>query len=435
MDLPVRSKRRSRVKEFNLQEVFWNISLNTPTSVSYTEEVHNLPSWDSPDIFLDIDDVESINTSDDNDSMYNYFSTSISIFKERETLNIHDTNSDKGVELWNNFPKIGVTWNLDEHTNTETTLKRKWNSNELLSIVNNLEDANIDKEVFVDNYATTQDEDHYDADIAQWSLENQSSFSWEKYYEIYEKPMEDRNVVWTKEKISETIGKLRTFDIERKLFFSDIVCFEEPEDIFEQFLVLFDEKSGEDLNWNEQHKFGNQWSHIILESPDQEWNNGHKFGTLWTDLISEMEEHCRLQLKKQTKKRRRKVDFDICEIFWQISLETQRESLKVELRNLPPWESPDALLDRENEKIIQVVPFNADYVNYFEDSLFIFTEPRSFNKMEIRNLKLTKRIRSSFRNSFSKLKLHSPAKQETTQKKSLPKTFFTKYISHIFKRK
>ena len=89
--------------------------------------------------------------------------------------------------------------------------------------------------------------------------------------------------------------------------------------------------------------------------------------------------------------------------------------------------------DKENEKLIHNTPYNANYVNYFEDALFIFTEPRNYFEKRPRNSKFTKRIRSSFRNSFSKLKLSNSAKQQTTQKKSLPKTLFSKYFNQIFK--
>ena len=56
LELPVKSRRRSRVPDIEVTEAFWRISLEHEGYGSYAEEILNLPSWDSPDIFLDHDD-------------------------------------------------------------------------------------------------------------------------------------------------------------------------------------------------------------------------------------------------------------------------------------------------------------------------------------------------------------------------------------------
>ena len=98
------------------------------------------------------------------------------------------------------------------------------------------------------------------------------------------------------------IGALESFDCGKGSFLDNIQSGEEAEDIFEKNSRIFIEISTsnqeqqqaiwnvdkkEESNWSEEHKFGKDWSFVILESLG--WNNGHMFGALWSDHIAELE--------------------------------------------------------------------------------------------------------------------------------------------------
>jgi len=463
LDLPAKSKRRSKVRNYEVTEAFWNICLNNPVSRSYLQEIQNLPPWDAPDIFLDTDEE-----SDQIVEVCDIFESAITMFNEgSEVINEDGQNFPLSfcdqkqqdfplmrtltprvkTQPWHEFFKFGDPWFLIEIESHVPLIKTsKWSNNDLETFVNQLE--TID---FNDNQDDIEDasvpEENY---VVQWSLPNQPSSNWEKYFTLIEQKQDDKSILWPKEKIMSVVLDLKSFDLNRKSYLEEISVEDDPEDIFEKFRDAFEEEQSENESeneaiWREESKFGSNWENIILESCNFEWNNGHRFGTLWTNHILEIEEHSRLQLKKQTKKRQVKINFDPCDIFWNICMHQNKNKLQDELRNLPTWEAPDVFLDvTENDNddeqqkmhlatIDDICDIYNDFKHFFDlkcvqgqktidDIVPIISDEKNMKRS------LSKRFRNSVRRKF---RMTENKSVQNTEKKS---SIIVKYFRRVFKK-
>ena len=473
LDLPVRSKKRSKVKTFELSEVFWKICLEGQNSSSYLEEIQNLPSWDSPDIFLD-SDADSDDLYSASDETYDIFETIIPIF---ETVIVSDKTdcegskpvtpkfrneqkifsqqpTSKGSEPWNEFLKFGSSWDDNDVELAENKVSQ-WSTEELQSIVDQMETVNINAiEQTTEVLKFEEILPEYEVDCAVWTKCSKFGSTWETYFALYETNVPDKNFTWTSAKILSVIVDLESFDISKGNFLQEIVTEDEPEDIFEINKHIFEEepeKDDDDIkdDWNDNHKFGKSWDYIILDSVGFEWNNSHMFGSLWVNFISEIEESSRLQLKKQTRKRKVKQDFDLSEVFWKISCRNvgrKTNKFLYELQNLPSWDSPDVFLDDDEENIEEKCNtrkeeeldifesikhiFDHDNVNQDEIIKISETEEIVFSNPSRRHT-LTKRFRHSFRKKMSKLKISqkqfSESSHENKSFKNVIHRFFRKF--------
>ena len=171
----------------------------------------------------------------------------------------------------------------------------------------------------------------------------------------------------------------------------------------------------------------------------------NRFGTLWTNHILEIEEHSRLQLKKQTKKRQVKINFDPCDIFWNICMHQNKNKLQDELRNLPTWEAPDVFLDvTENDNadelqkmhlatIDDICDIYNDFKHFFDlkcvqgqktidDIVPIISDEKNMKRS------LSKRFRNSVRRKF---RMTENKSVKNTEKKS---SIIVKYFRRVFKK-
>lgn len=349
MDLPVKSKRRSRVPDFGVTEAFWRISLDHEGCHSYAEEIQNLPSWDSPDIFLDYDDqFNDIEDSEDQDNLED-IEFAVQLSYSDYLIDIQSRKERVCRGDWKEGHKFGLTWEIEEDGYCqETQLETKWTMAELRNFIETLERIDI--------FEVKSDDGFYEyVDVDPWAKCTQTSHSWAEYVDFYENSATEKTFLWTDANLLKMIGGLESFDCGREMFLDRIDRTEEVEDIFEKNLGMFKSLTStttdqSDHNWKESHKFGNDWNLVILESSG--WNNGHIFGALWSDHITELEENCRRQLKKQTRRRKSKFVGDIADTFWDISLREpgrKQNFLLTTLRNLPSWESPDIFQDFEED--------------------------------------------------------------------------------------
>ena len=349
MELPVKSRRRSRVTDFGVAEAFWRISLEHEGYGSYAEEIQNLPSWDSPDIFLDHDDqFDDIEDSEDQDNccedieftvQHSYSDYLIDIQSRREKVCRGD---------WKEGHKFGLTWDAEDDANCQgPKYETKWTLAELKNFIETLERVDI--------FEVKSDDGFFEnVDVDPWAKCEQTSPSWARYVDFYEKSATEKSFLWTDANLLKMIGGLESFDCGREMFLDRIDRTEEVEDIFEKNLEMFKTCTPTtnqlEHTWKESHKFGKDWNLVILES--SEWNNGHIFGTLWSDHITELEESCLRQLKKQTRRGKSRFVGDIADTFWEISLREpgrKQNFLLTTLRNLPSWESPDIFYDLEED--------------------------------------------------------------------------------------
>merc|ERR1712227_140613 len=284
------------------------------------------------------------------------------------------------------------------------------------------------------------------------------------YFALYETNLPEKNFAWTNAKILSVIVDLKSFDISRGNFLQEIITEEEPEDIFEINKHIFEDESNtdgdiikEDLNnnWNDNHKFGKSWDYIILDSVGFEWNNSHMFGSLWVNFISEIEESSRLQLKKQTRKRKVKQDFDLSDIFWKISCRNvgrKNNKYLYELQNLPSWDSPDVFLDDDDESVEEKRNHRTEEVMEIFDSIKHIFDHDNVNQDEVvkiseteevvvsnraKRQNLTKRFRHSFRKKMSQLKIRQRDSENSLENKSLKNVihrFFKKFYLQKKKR-
>jgi len=421
LDLPLKSKKRSRVPDFGVTEAFWRISLDHGGSGSYAEEIQNLPSWDSPDIFLDhddqFDDFEDSEDQDDHDC------DDI----ESDFCDIHHPDSDRLFKTqprrenicqeWKEAHMFGSSW--VEEVDEGRHLESKWTLAELKNFIETLERVDIFEEKRDDGFPDV-------SDLDPWSKCEQTSLSWAEYVEFYEKPEPEKSFLWTDANIVKMIGGLESFDCGRETFLDHIERFEEVEDIFEKNLEIF--KISAETNcyqeniWKESHKFGKDWNLVILESSG--WNNGHIFGNLWSGHITEMEDNFRRQLKKQTRRRKPKFVGDIADTFWTICLREpgrKQNFLTTTLKNLPSWESPDLFLDGEQEVSVQSIVLSptSDEDNYsglqylFENNL----DEEEITSTTDTNIQITEKskkrtFRESIRRLFRKKIFHDSAKKK-----------------------
>ena len=248
LQLPVKSERRARVRDIEVSEVFWRITLDQDRSSSYVEEVSRLPSWESPDIFLDSEEEE-----------------------------------DK------------CKYGDGDHSTFET-----------ISLL--------------------------DAD--PWAHCKPVCCNWDAFTSLYENNLPDNNILWTESKILNVILTLEPFDCSKDTFLINIKSEENPEDIFENNLQIFEDPEIEELSWGECPGSGSDWGRVILDCGDCGWNHGHLFGTLWDRHVAELEESASRQLRRQTKPRKIKSD---------------ATEFTTEILNLPAWDSPDMVLGEGEE--------------------------------------------------------------------------------------
>ena len=115
LDLPVKSKRRSRVSDFGVTEAFWRISLDHGGSGSYVEEIQNLPSWDSPDIFLDHDDqFDDFEDSEDQETGELYILSGEWEEKDKKNEKNKNQSCDTKLILMETFDVVDMNkdWNI-----------------------------------------------------------------------------------------------------------------------------------------------------------------------------------------------------------------------------------------------------------------------------------------------------------------------------------
>ena len=408
LDLPVKSKRRSRVSDFGVTEAFWRISLDHGGSGSYFEEIQNLPSWDSPDIFLDHDD-QFDDSEDQDDHYYDDIESNVCYIQHPDSDSLFKVQpwTENVCRDWKEGHMFGSSWveEVDEWSQG-IHFESKWTLTELNKFIETLERVDIYEEKSDEGFS-------YICDLDPWVKCEQSSLSWAEYVEFYEKPGPERSFLWTDANIVKMIGGLESFDCGRETFLDHIERFEEVEDIFEKNLEMFKTSTAtrcyQEYNWKESHKFGKDWNLVILESSG--WNNGHIFGTLWSGHITEMEDNCRRQLKKQTRRRKQRFVGDIVDTFWEICLREpgrKQNFLSTTLRNLPSWESPDLFLDAEEEVSVQSVvldPISDDET--YSGLKYLFEN--NLNEEEIQstqnsNIKISEKIKKqSFREAFRRL--------------------------------
>ena len=136
LELQYRDNRRQRGRRetnTDLREIFWKICLENQTNTAL-EEMHNLPSWDSPDIFLDSEESAGDSRADREDSI-EIFQSSWHIFTE-----------PKEPKSWNDQQKFGVSWSdhVNYYQDSQTELprtKKSWSPAQLLELVESLENV------------------------------------------------------------------------------------------------------------------------------------------------------------------------------------------------------------------------------------------------------------------------------------------------------
>ena len=345
LELPVRSERRARVRDIEVSEVFWRISLEQNRSSSYVEEVSRLPSWESPDIFLDSEEEDKCEYGDAEHSTF-------------------------------------VTIPL------------------------------------------------LDAD--PWAHCKPVCCSWDAYTSLYETILPDNNILWTETKILNVILTLEPFDCSKDTFLINIKSEENPEDIFENNLQIFEEPEVEDLSWGECPRSGSDWGRVILDTGDCGWNHGHLFGSLWDRHVAELEESASRQLRRQTKPRKTKHD---------------ASEFTTEILNLPAWDSldivhgeeakvkPDDCKAIENEiEIFQSIKHifyeydtSKDEILTLPQSETNFVYQSTFEKCK----NISKTLRQTFR-SFNNINGKNKKIGEIPKK---PNSVFSRLVRTVLKRK
>jgi len=366
-ELPCRSKRRSRVTDFDLKEIFWKISLeNNPNT--FLEEMHNLPSWESPDIFLDSEDDSEDNLTGREDSL-EIFQFIKHIFNEPQE------------KSWNEEQKFGSSW--DHHIKyyevraaEAPRSEKEWNQSQLDELIDSLDTVNLLVEpaitstdldtvnLLVEPAITSTDQNKM-LSIAQqdfnWSETAKFGSSWERHlgdfsnYSHSESELPGKTYIWSSDKILQIIHRLQSVDFNES-FLKDLVLNEDSVEIFEENKGIFEDNT-EDFetapSWSGEHRFGASWESFIPEYDGQDrninWSFAHKFGLSWAEQLADIEEAAVKQLRKQVKQKRRKIVFDLLDIFWEIALDKRTALLEPKLceilRNLPASEGPDVFLD------------------------------------------------------------------------------------------
>jgi len=263
-------------------------------------------------------------------------------------------------------------------------------------------------------------------DHPKWDKSVDSGCDWQVYYDDYIVPERDAEGSWTHKNLERVVESLESFDCAQTSFIKHLDVSEDVEDILERNLSIFEDNSAE-AEWNEIHKFGFDWSKIILESAEGHWNNSHLFGSLWTNSVDEVEEHCRLQWKKQTKVKVKRINLDIMEYFWNLTFKNSKPiSHEKTLKFLPSWEGPDILADSDNlnaasdGESLDLMSKDKDDEELTYDISFLF-ENSTKNVMAKPYFSTFQKLRNSF-------KMTRSSKKQRGSKISL-KQFFRRYLN------
>ena len=357
LELPHRSSRRSRVTDFDLKEIFWKICLeNNPNTL--LEEMHNLPSWDSPDIFLDGED-DSVKEPG-RDDVIEFFCCIKHIFDEPKE------------KSWTEEQKFGISWEhhltfydaREAELRAELPTKREWQDLQLVHLVESLDSVNLSPAREFgssDQGEDLEDVEDLDGRTFCWSESAKFGSSWERHLGEYSEsspPLTEKSFIWNMEKILQIIDRLQPIDFNES-FLKDLVIAEESEEIFDENRAIFEDLKEEEPFeaapcWDDEHRFGKSWEKFLPEYEGQDrninWNFKHKFGSSWTGQLAEIEEAAVKQLKVQVRqRRRRRVQENLLEIFWDIALHQQTNLMEPTLLqilgNLPISDSPDVFMD------------------------------------------------------------------------------------------
>ena len=347
-ELPCRSSRRSRVKDFDLKEIFWKICLeNNPHTLM--EEMNNLPFWDSPDIFLDAEDDQD-DHNDSGDESLEFFQSIKHIF---------DEPSEKS---WNEEQKFGLSWDhhldyyeeREKERRREVVRRKEWRQSQLEELIESLDTAHINLESHVSSQDKQMEDVEFDPAVFAWSEADKFGSSWEEHLELISGPSAaERSYIWSREKIIQIIDGLQPVDFDES-FLKGIVVSEDSEEIFEENRLMFEEEREwfeSAPTWSEDQRFGASWEQFLVEYEGQDrninWNFLHKFGVSWAPHLAEIEEAAGRQLRRQVRPRgRRSAACDITEVFWDIALKALHEpNLLQIIRNLPVSDTPDIFTD------------------------------------------------------------------------------------------
>lgn len=356
-ELQYRDSRRPRVRQdpdADLREIFWKICLESQTNTAL-EELHNLPPWDSPDIFLDSEESAGEITADRDDS-FEIFQSSWHIFTEPKE------------KSWNEQQKFGVSWSdhVKYYQDTQTEHprpKRTWSPEQLLELMESLDNIELSEES-ADPPDTTEEPGEVDLNqhpAATWRESAKFGQSWERFYQDYSDSSSggrENTYIWSREKINQIVERLQPVDFDEN-FLKHLVVEDDLDDIFEGNKWIFEAELEEDKletarDWTDQHRFGGSWEKFVAEYESQDrhinWNFTHKFGPSWATHLAEIEAAQRSQLRRQVRRGGKKIVVsDLLDTFWDIALDQRtnllQPTLRQILRNLPVSDSPDVFMD------------------------------------------------------------------------------------------
>ena len=367
LELPHSSSRRTRVrKDTDLGEIFWKICLETHQTNTALQEMDNLPSWDSPDIFLDSEEPAG-EAGADRDDAIEIFQSSRDIFTEPKEA------------TWTEQQKFGVSWwdqveYYQDIQPPQPRLKKHWRPDQLCELIESLENINLSIEEHQVTGVTTEEINQHPA--ATWQEEAKFGPSWAGYFEDYTgdstAEAREKTYIWSREKIVEIIERLEPIDFDAN-FLTHFVIENDLDDIFEANKGIFETESEEDCldtatahDWSDQHRFGVSWEMFVAEYEYQDpychWNFSHKFGPSWAAHLTEIEAAQRSQLRSQVRADGPTLVSDLLDIFWSIALDRRTNLLQPKLsqimRNLPVSDSPDVFKDSSQMFYQAKVPKN-----------------------------------------------------------------------------
>lgn len=360
LDLPHSSSRRTRVrKDTDLREIFWQICLETSQTNTALQEMDNLPSWDSPDIFLDSEESAGEAGADRDDSI-EIFQSSWDIFTEPKDKTW--TEQQKfGVSWWDQVDQVEYYQDTQPH---QSRLKKHWSPVQLCELIESLESINLSVEEPQEPQepaVTTEEINQHPA--ATWQEEAKFGPSWAGYFEDLTSDStteaREKSYIWSRENIGEIIERLQPIDFDAN-FLTHLVIEEDLDDIFEANKGIFETEPEEDhletaaaQDWSDQHRFGGSWGRFVAEydceDPHCHWNFSHKFGVSWAAHLAQIETDHLSQLRAQVGAGGHTLVSDLLDVFWSIALDRGTNILQPKLRqimrNLPASDSPDVFMD------------------------------------------------------------------------------------------
>lgn len=354
----VSSKKTVAKHKQNIPDVFWKICLVIKKEPRFLDVMHNLPVWDSPDIFLDSDsDLPAKNEKKilAKDPV-NIFKTFRNIFNEPR--NYYHTHKTEVKESDNDNSDSISNWDICHKS------EPSWNISYVKVVLN--QSKKYDLPTMEAFWNISMNEKYCRSEPSLLTIQfNLPVHDWPDIFTQFWDPSE--NVIANYDKNGN----------------------KDPVNIFKSFRHIFTEPVEEKDKYKNKSKIKTSEK---CEFKDISWINCEKFGSIWDSVARN---DSKVDFIKRKDKKKSVPTINIMDTFWKINFDEscccKERSLLEEIQNLPVWCSTDVFEDvwdvEENEVVKANINKQKDPVNIFKSFRRIFNRSEKYQKKDKINLK------------------------------------------------